>query len=159
MGRCLGEQTAGGAVGREINEMDFLPFASFGSPGGARRERAGEEGRAAARIAAGSFHCSPRALTPRAGRSLWLILFPSMPHPSHTLLFKPPFFFLAQARPACLCHALSCDLSMSFVVPCCRASMDSSHFLPPDMVCTTKYHLVVGGALISSIACTESSSS
>lgn len=53
MGRCLGEQTAGGAVERESNEMD-LPFASLGSPGGARMERTGEEGRDAPRTAAGS---------------------------------------------------------------------------------------------------------
>lgn len=54
-GRCLEEQRSGGAVGRESNEMDFLLFESLVSPGGARRERAGEKGRSAARSAAGSF--------------------------------------------------------------------------------------------------------
>lgn len=55
MGRCLEEQIAGGPVGRESNEMDFLSFESFVSPGGARRERAGEKGRSAARSVPGSF--------------------------------------------------------------------------------------------------------
>lgn len=88
MGRCLGEQTAGGAVRRESSEMDFLPFTSLGSPG---MPGGTEEGRAAGRAAAGSFPCSPGALTPRAGRRSWLILFPFVPHPNHTLPFKTLF--------------------------------------------------------------------
>lgn len=111
MGRCLGEQSAGGTVERESNEMDFLPFVSLGNPGCARRERAGEEGRAAAMTAAESFPCSPGALDPRAGRSLWLILFPSLPQPRHTLLFKTLFCNLVQGGPA-LCAMASAVISL-----------------------------------------------
>lgn len=119
MGRCLGEQTAGGAVGREGNEMGLL-FASLGSPGCARTERAGEEGRDAARAAAG---CLPPALLELwlkglAGAGGWFS-FPPCPTQATLCSLKPLFFpnasraILSLPWPQLWSHHVLCGVMLS----------------------------------------------